>query len=73
MILAFSEAAVHGYELEEPYRTLVLTEPVDFSTPWEMDDGFAEPKPITLYGVTKPFGEDLDRYYALTSDLSVYR
>jgi hypothetical protein len=36
-----------------------------------MVNEFSEPKPISLYGVTKLFGEDLGRYYALTSEMSV--
>jgi UDP-glucose 4-epimerase len=32
---------------------------------------FSEPKPVSLYGVTKLFGEDLGRYYAATTPLSV--
>jgi len=71
VILASSGAAVNGYELEEPYRSLVSGDDVDLPASWEMIDEFAEPKPITLYGVTKLFGEDLGRYYALTTPMSV--
>ena len=70
-ILASSGATVNGYELEDPYKTLVSTERVDLPSSWEMVDEYAEPKPITLYGVTKLFGEDLSRYFALTSEMSV--
>ncbi len=38
---------------------------------WEMVDEFSELKPITLYGVTKLFDEDLGRYCALTTPVSV--
>ena len=38
---------------------------------WKMIDEFAEPKPISIYGVTKLFGEDIGRYFALTTPLSV--
>ncbi len=71
VILASSGATVNGYELEEPYKTLVSPEPVDLPSSWEMVNEFSEPKPITLYGVTKLFGEDLGRYFALTSEMSV--
>ena len=71
VILASSGATVNGYELEEPYKTLVSPEPVDLPSSWEMVNEFSEPKPITLYGVTKLFGEDLGRYFALTSGMSV--
>ena len=71
VILASSGATVNGYELQEPYKTLVSPEPVDLPSSWEMVNEFSEPKPITLYGVTKLFGEDLGRYFALTSEMSV--
>ena len=71
VILASSGATVNGYELQEPYKTLVSPEPVDLPSSWEMVNEFSEPKPITLYGVTKLFGEDLGRYFALTSGMSV--
>ncbi len=71
VILASSGATANGYELEEPYRSLVSTEDVPLPDSWEMVNEFSEPKPISLYGVTKLFGEDLGRYYALTSDMSV--
>ncbi len=71
VILASSGATVNGYELEEPYKRLVSKEPVELPASWKMVDEFAEPKPISLYGVTKLFGEDLGRYYALTTPLSV--
>lgn len=71
VILASSGATSNGYELEEPYKSLVSTEDVPEPESWEMVNEFSEPKPISLYGVTKLFGEDIGRYYALTSDLSV--
>ena len=71
VVLASSGATVNGYELEEPYKTLVSPEPIDLPSSWEMVNEFSEPKPITLYGVTKLFGEDLGRYFALTSEMSV--
>ena len=71
VILASSGATANGYEWEEPYSLLVSKEEVELPDSWEMVDEFSEPKPITLYGVTKLFGEDLGRYYALTSPMSV--
>jgi hypothetical protein len=71
VILASSGATVNGYELEEPYKRLVSGDDGDLPETWEMVDEFAEPKPVTLYGVTKLFGEDLGRYYALTTPMSV--
>jgi nucleoside-diphosphate-sugar epimerase len=71
VILASSGATSNGYELEEPYKSLVSTEDVDIPESWDMVDEFSEPKPVSLYGVTKLFGEDIGRYYALTTPLSV--
>ena len=71
VILASSGATSNGYELEEPYKSLVSTEDVEIPDSWEMVNEFSEPKPVSIYGVTKLFGEDLGRYYALTTDLSV--
>lgn len=71
VILASSGAVANGYELIEPYKSLVSTEDVPIPDSWEMVDEFSEPKPVSLYGVTKLFGEDLGRYYAATSDMSV--
>ncbi|WP_432199878.1 NAD-dependent epimerase/dehydratase family protein [Erythrobacter sp. W53] len=71
VILASSGAVANGYELEEPYKSLVSEKDVALPNSWEMVGEYSEPKPISLYGVTKLFGEDLGRYYAATSDMSV--
>ena len=71
VILSSSGATANGYELEEPYKSLVSTEDVVLPETWEMVGESSEPKPITLYGVTKLFGEDLGRYYAATTPMSV--
>ena len=71
VILASSGATVNGYELEDPYKQLVAEVPEHMPEKWDLIDEFAEPKPVSLYGVTKLFGEDLARFYALTTDMSV--
>jgi len=72
VVLASSGATVNGYERDEPYRRLVSTdENVELPETWQKIDEYAEPRPVSLYGVTKLFGEDLGRYYALTSSMSV--
>lgn len=71
VILASSGAVANGYELDEPYKSLVSEEDVPIPDSWDMVGEFSEPKPVSLYGVTKLFGEDLGRYYAATSDMSV--
>ena len=71
VVLASSGATANGYELNEPYSLLVSKDDVELPESWEMVGEFAEPKPVSLYGVTKLFGEDLGRYYALTTPMSV--
>ncbi|MDA1257563.1 MAG: NAD(P)-dependent oxidoreductase [Chloroflexi bacterium] len=71
VILASSGATANGYELHEPYRSLVSKEDVPLPESWDMVGEYAEPKPINLYGVTKLFGEDIGRFYALTTPMSV--
>ena len=72
VVLASSGATVNGYEREEPYVRLVSSDPnVELPGTWKRIDELAEPKPVSLYGVTMLFGEDLGRYYALTTPMSV--
>jgi len=71
VILASSGATANGYEREEPYSTLISKEEVSMPESWEMVSEVSEPKPIHLYGVSKLFGEDLGRLYAITTGLSV--
>ena len=71
VILASSGAVANGYELDEPYKSLVSSKDVQLPDSWAMVNEYADPKPVSLYGVTKLFGEDLGRYYAATSDMSV--
>lgn len=71
VILASSGAVANGYELEEPYKSLVSEKVLPIPESWTMVSEYSEPKPVSLYGVTKLFGEDLGRYYAATSAMSV--
>ena len=71
VILASSGAVANGYELEEPYKSLVSEADVPIPESWAMVNEYSDPKPVSLYGVTKLFGEDLGRYYAATTDMSV--
>ena len=71
VVLASSGATIIGYENESPYRELVSADPANAPGTWEMITRESEPKPITLYGVSKLFAEDLGRYFVNTSDMSV--
>lgn len=71
VVLASSGAVANGYEQAEPYKSLVSEKEIPLPDKWDMVNEYSEPKPISLYGVTKLFGEDLGRFYAATSDMSV--
>lgn len=70
VILASSGATANGAS-SRPYKELVSTEDLPLPQSWEMVNEYSEPKPISLYGVTKLFGEDLGRYFAATTPMSV--
>lgn len=71
VVLASSGATVNGYENESPYRELASGDAAEKPDSWDLITHESEPKPITLYGVSKLFAEDLGRYFASTSDMSV--
>ena len=71
VVLASSGATINGYENESPYRELASGNPAKAPDSWDMLTHESEPKPITLYGVSKLFAEDLGRYFVNTSDMSV--
>ena len=71
VVLASSGATIKGYENESPYRELASGDPAIAPGTWEMITHESEPKPLTLYGVSKLFAEDLGRYFVNTSEMSV--
>jgi len=71
IVFASSGATTNGYEDLPPYREIVEGEYDRVPVPWPMVTHESEPRPITLYGVSKLFGEDLGRYYVLNRGLSV--
>ena len=71
VVLASSGATIKGYENGSPYRELASGDPAIAPGTWEMITHESEPKPITLYGVSKLFAEDLGRYFVNTSEMSV--
>jgi len=71
IVFASSGATTNGYEDLSPYREIVRGEYGRVPVPWPMVTHESEPRPVTLYGVSKLFGEDLGRYYVLNRGLSV--
>ncbi len=71
VVYASSGAAVSGYEKDSAYRDLVSGTAEEAPRGWRLLGPDCEPRPATLYGVTKLFGEDLARYYVESSSLSI--
>ena len=70
VVLASSGAVVAGYECEPPYQTMAAGRYGDVSA-WETLTHVSPPRPSSLYGCSKVWGEALGRYYADAHGLSV--
>lgn len=70
VIFASSGATVIGYEAESPYRELITGANIDSLATWPLVTHESEPKPESLYGVSKLFGEDLARYFVRISEMT---
>ncbi len=71
VVFASTGAVVLGYEYEEPWLSLASGEPDRMPASWPILTRDAEPKPYSLYAVSKLFGEDLARYFVNISEMSV--
>lgn len=71
VVFASTGAVVLGYEHEEPWLSLASGDESRMPTSWPILTQDAEPKPHSLYAVSKLFGEDLARYFVNTSELSI--
>jgi nucleoside-diphosphate-sugar epimerase len=71
VVFASSGATVRGYETTSPYRELAAGDFTKVPAHWPRLTPECEPRPTGLYGVSKLFGEDLARFYAETTSLSV--
>ncbi len=71
VIFASSGATVSGYELEEPYKSLVEARYKDAPTTWPLITADMPTRPTGIYGSTKVWGEALGRHYSDTTELSV--
>ncbi len=71
VIFASSGATIIGYEEHDPYRQLVNDAESLPPGPWPMITHESEPKPRSLYGLSKLVGEDLARYFVGISPMSI--
>ena len=71
IIFASSGATVIGYENEFPYSHLMDESSRNVPDSWPLITHESEPKPMSLYGVSKLFGEDLARYFVGISPMSI--
>lgn len=71
IVFASSGSTTNGYEELSPWKEIVDGDYDRVPVPWPMVTHESEPRPVTLYGVSKLFGEDLGRYYALRHGMSV--
>lgn len=71
VVFASTGAVVLGYEHEEPWLSLASGDASRMPVSWPILTQDAEPKPHSLYAVSKLFGEDLARFFVNTSELSI--
>ena len=71
VVFASTGATVLGYEHESPWRELVSDDASKTPESWPNVTRDSEPKPFSLYAVSKLVGEDLARYFVNTSDMSI--
>jgi len=71
VIFASSGATIIGYEDEFPYNRLIDATCSEIPHSWPLITHESEPKPRSLYGVSKLFGEDLARYFTGISQMSI--
>jgi len=71
VVFASSGATVSGWELVEPYKSIVEARYADAPDEWPMIRHDMATRPTGVYGSTKVWGEAISRHVADTSDLSV--
>lgn len=71
VIFASSGATVSGYEMEEPYKTLVSGRYENAPPTWPLIDHDSPVKPTGVYGSTKVWGEALASHFVDTADISI--
>ena len=71
VVFASTGAVVLGYEYAEPWLSLASGDAAKLPESWPILPRDTEPKPHSLYAVSKLFGEDLARYFVNTSEMSI--
>lgn len=71
VVFASSGATVSGWELVEPYKSIVEARYADAPDEWPMIRHDMATRPTGVYGSTKVWGEAIARHVADTSALSV--
>lgn len=71
VVYASSGATVSGYELIEPYKTLVSGDYANAPSNWKLIDHDSPTRPSGVYGSTKVWGEALCRHIADTTAISM--
>jgi len=71
VVYASSSGVSANYELEEPYKAIVEGRYEDVPSTWSRITHEDPPRPSSIYGCTKLWGEALARYYADTRHMSV--
>ena len=71
VVFASSGATVSGWELVEPYKSIVEARYADAPDQWTMIRHDMATRPTGVYGSTKVWGEAISRHVADTSALSV--
>ncbi len=72
VVFASSGATVSGYELIEPYKSLVSGEYTNAPSNWKLIDHNSPVRPSGVYGSTKVWGEAFCRHISDTTNTSMF-
>ena len=72
VVFASSGATVAGWEIDEPYKSLVEGRYDDLPETWPLINVDMAPRPRGIYGSTKVWGEALARHFTDTTNTSFF-
>ena len=72
VVYASSGATVSGYELIQPYKTLVSGDYTHVPSSWDLIDHNSPTRPTGVYGSTKVWGEAISRHFSDKSTTSIF-